>query len=246
MSAGTLGNNLLNSLTGQVEKAYIDITDKRDKEVVIENVKKANNSLSGLGSLKGINTDSMGITGLTDKVLKGLSTNTKRYIVQFNPSTLNIQAMGGGRFAVTNHSDEKGESKLDYAALTPRIQVSVKLIFDEVQRPALQSKDDSVRTQVEAFIAALRNPQTRNITFAWGTLCYSGNLISVDSRYTMFSLYGKPLRAEVTLTLVCMDENLKKENMGMWEERYRKAFQGDSTDLTSFGQKIGNLVKINL
>ena len=246
MSTATLGNNLLNSLTGQVEKAYIEIIDKREKEVTVTQVKKDDDDLlGGFGSINDIDMDDMDLAGINLDNIKGLSTTRKRYIVQFNPSTLNIQAMGGGQFAVTNHA-AKGKSKLDYTALTPRIQVSMKLIFDEVQRPVLQSKDDSVRTQVEAFVAALRNPKTREITFAWGKLCYSGDLISVDSRYTMFSVYGKPLRAEVTVTLVCKDENLQEDNMGIWEEHYKKAFKEEEIDLTSFGQKIGNLVKINL
>ena len=46
---------------------------------------------------------------------------------------------------------------------------------------ATGNKSTSVQTQVEGFIAALRNGRTRIMTFCWGNFCYSGVLRSVGA-----------------------------------------------------------------
>lgn len=62
----------------------------------------------------------------------------KQFEVQFNPSTITIQAQGGGMSQVTNvgkstKDKENGEmSSIVYQTLKPRITVTIPLVFDRV------------------------------------------------------------------------------------------------------------------
>lgn len=81
-------------------------------------------------------------------------------------------------------------------------------------------KEHTVRRQVEGLLAALRNEYTRRVSFIWGRLCYSGYLNTIQADYTMFNPEGNPIRAEVRIGILCMDENLEQGNMGQWQKHY--------------------------
>lgn len=83
-----------------------------------------------------------------------------------------------------------------------------------------KKKEHTVRKQVEGLLAALRNEYTRRISFIWGKLCYSGYLNTIQADYTMFNPEGNPIRAEVRVGILCMDENLEQGNMGQWQKHY--------------------------
>lgn len=81
-------------------------------------------------------------------------------------------------------------------------------------------KEHTVQTQVEGLLAALRNEYTRKVSFIWGNLCYSGYLNTVQAEYTMFNPDGSPIRAEVRIGILCMDEQLGQGSMGQWQKHY--------------------------
>lgn len=260
------------SAIGYLEKAVIEIEDKR---VAKMEVKELGEGMFGVQSMMTgiIKLASEQTLGLAMEEIQNLDeqsgSSTKRFKVLFNPNKLTLQAQGGGRVAKTNFAvqGKEGATKFEYGAMQPRIQVGVNLVFDEVEREdafmaelvtdplmelgtkvvnAARGKKYSVQPQVEGFIAALRNPRTRNITFRWNKLCYSGVLNYLDANYTMFSTMGRPIRATVDLGINCVDEDLGEANMGIWAQHYKKAFEGVSTNLESVTQNVGNLFNINL
>ena len=83
-------------------------------------------------------------------------------------------------------------------------------------------KEHGVRSQVEGLLAALRNEYTRKVSFIWGNLCYSGYLNTVQAEYKMFNPDGSPIRAEIRIGILCMDENLEQGNMGQWQKHYEE------------------------
>lgn len=85
-----------------------------------------------------------------------------------------------------------------------------------------KKKEHTVRRQVEGLFAALRSEYTRRISFIWGNLCYSGYLNTIQAEYTMFNPDGNPIRAEVRIGILCMDENLQQGNMGQWQKHYEE------------------------
>ena len=149
--------------------------------------------------------------------------------------------------------------------------MSVKLIFDQVDpqdafmsdkftasytaigtgiakgaMKLLKKKSNTVQQQIEGFVGAIRNSNTREITFAWGNLCYTGLLNRVSTQYTMFNVNGEPVRGIVNLTLVCSDETITEDRMGDWEEQYEKAFGGKSKSYVNAAQKVGNIFNFSL
>lgn len=83
-----------------------------------------------------------------------------------------------------------------------------------------QQKERTVRSQVEGLMAALRSEYKRKVRFIWGSLSYSGYLNTLQAEYTMFNPDGSPIRAEVQIVILCMDENLEQGNMGQWHKHY--------------------------
>ena len=199
----------------------------------------------------------------------------KRFEVKFNPSQLSFQVYAGNKVykndLAQSNADENGNVSITYQDMAPRIQMNVQLVFDDYERTqafmtekfsdssaalrtvidgavsAKTHKTYSVRPQVEGFIGALRNNYTRKITFYWGNMSYSGVLTSVNAEYTMFSTDGNPIRAHVSLGILCTDENISDNYMGQWQESFKKVFgNDDTTDLGSKLQNVGNLLNINL
>lgn len=163
------------------------------------------------------------------KNLKGIdSISGKKFTVQFNPSSIRVNARGGGRVPVSNFGKE-GSNQLgtiQFKRLDPYITVNFTLMFDalnqadafmeerftlgattlvkNVATAAVEAagKEYTVKPQVEGFLAAIRDEYHRPMIFRWGKLMYSGVLNSVSGRYTMFNTAGNPIRAEVEINML--------------------------------------------
>ncbi|MDD2972854.1 MAG: hypothetical protein PHE02_12080 [Lachnospiraceae bacterium] len=195
-------------------------------------------------------------------------TGYKQFSVQFNPANLQISAQGGGNAQITDAT--KGKNAISVGKMNTRILLTVPLIFDKVSirdafmtdKFALDPKsmaigigmgianeitktEYTVQPVVEGFIAALRAPRTRKVTFAWSKLKYSGVLNSISSQYTMFSVTGKPVRAVVNIGILCADQSTSIGYMGQWQQHYEDAFvnQG-SSDYVSGAQNASNLLNL--
>lgn len=257
--AGILGD-LASSLTGNIEKAIIEIVDARDSDDIsvddtvastvapkftgVVNTKNASELQNILGSTLGTTTGGLN------------SLRSKQFTVQFNPSELRISGTGGGMIQKANYSAGSPQ-ELSFAPMKTRIMLTVPLIFDKVNpkdafmfdkftlsetsvatglvqagMKAFGAIDDySVKKEVEGFIAAIRNERTRQIFFYWGHMCYTGILNRVTTSYTMFSVSGQPIRAKVDLTLVCADQNEGANNrLGFWKKAYETAFKDGEAD----------------
>ncbi len=191
----------------------------------------------------------------------------KVYEVQFNPSTLSLSARGGGTRFDTDHSkgrvtqDSKGDifstmsvrllfNKVDNTSCFPTD--SINLSLTNAMGTALKGVKSlftdggpSVQTTVEGFIGAVRDPSTVQICFTWGDLRYEGVLRSVSANYTMFDTAGRPVKAEVTLSIYLMDESIKNDaeiRLGNWQRAYDKAFTSSSSYVGT-AQKLLRSVK---
>ena len=260
------------SVIGMVEKAVIEIQDERIKDVQI--VPMGGNAYGVKSNLTNVIKIASSMETLENAVTEmkrqalGEAGVTKRFVVRFNPSSLSLQAQGGGRVAKSNFATG-ANSSMEYGSMTPRIQMGVELIFDAATNDesfmqesltlpknlvmtavkAGTKKNSSVQNQVEGFIAALRNPYTRAVTFNWGKLSYTGQLNYLDANYTMFSKSGRPVRAVVSLGILCVDESIGDGNMGQWEDAFEEAFgdpDSNGTNLKDAGQTVGSLFNINL
>lgn len=214
------------------------------------------------------------ITATQESLAKG-APEKKRFTVKFNPSQITFQGVGGGKVEKRDyeveHKDPGQKVDISYQEMQPRIQMNLQLIFDDYERTqafmlekftdtsaaartvatgitsAVKGRTYSVRPQVEGFIGALINPFTRKISFYWGKMKYQGVLNSVNAEYTMFSTDGNPIRANVNIGILLVDETLDYQSMGPWQYSYLTVFgKEDQTNLGSAAQNVGNLFNINL
>ncbi|MFG6326118.1 MAG: hypothetical protein K1W00_04650 [Lachnospiraceae bacterium] len=159
---------------------------------------------------------------------------SRKYKVQHNPSEITVSAGEPMKKSKKNKLYKTGADKAhktaEYQPEQYSIRVTIPLIFDnskEYERGALGGglQDESmlsVQTEVDGFIAMMRNNNLRYMIFSWGVICYEGELTSLSGQYTMFTKSGTPIRASLSLTIKCKDFN----NNNQWLEMYFKAFSG--------------------
>ncbi len=244
--------------------AALSATDFLDVSETFAGAAGLTDSVAGLKESGGFD-----VLNRTENLLGFVAGSTRKlFHVQFNPSQLYLSGYGGGLAQKTDFS-QKGNG-ISFEKADVRITMNLKLIFDKVDPQdafmgdklntsataiatgitkgvlaAKGKKDHSVQKEVEGFMAALRSKYTRRITFHWGTMNYTGVLNRVSAQYTMFNVLGEPVRAVVSLSLVCADKDVSPGNMGAWKKYYAELF-GDG-DLSYVGtQKMGNLININL
>lgn len=195
-----------------------------------------------------------------------LATKKRLFTVQFNPSTLRLSGHSGTIASTLDHI-VKSNNEVNYKAVDASISLSVELLFDSMDpkdafmsdkldasptgfltgmadlgMTAGKKKKKTVQREVEGFIAALRNENTRLITFHWGEICYSGVLRRVGVEYTMFNVTGEPVRASVGLTIMCADAGEWPNSLAVWQERYKESFKDGSESFVRTSQKAGNLL----
>lgn len=259
-AAGVPGGALLGSVGGTAANAVGDAASNAVADAAAAALDNAASAVPGVSAVNG--------------AANAVSPTSRVFTVQFNPSTLRLSGHGGGLFQKTDYGTSKpkktgGERELYFEAAKARIEMQVTLIFDKVNpkdafmadkfaasptgigtgiaQAALKANGKlnySVQTEIEAFTAMLRMSSTRYIAFHWGALCYKGLLNSVNTQYKMFSVSGQPIRGEVTLSLVLVDEEVNENSMGAWKAQYVKAFMGGDQSLKSKGQMVGNLLNL--
>lgn len=259
---GIMGD-LGSSLTGKVESACILIEDLRGKAV------PQPGGGAGASALNAVTSSAL-TSGISSVVGQVMDTR-KRFTVQFNPSELQIYASS----LPQNKEDaqkKNGKSKtFSDAALKPTVELTVNLIFDDVNiydsfmwdkytaalrgnptaiaksaasiAMAATGKVWTVQTEVEGFVSALRNIYTRSITFQWAQFSFTGMLNNVNARYTMFSTTGRPVRANVMLRL---KQELDPKALQSWYDDFDSAFSGDGSNLVLSTGKGGNLLNMNI
>lgn len=248
-----------NSLTGNIDTARLIIKDCRllttnslSNEMVI---RRASEVRSGGSDLV---RDTLAAD--TDKIFK----------VQFNPNKLSLYATSLDINSSDTQAGEGGtQSSCPDTPVNPTVELTVNLIFDHVNNydafmwdklrigvggavakaaDALKNgtKVYTVQTEVEGLVAALRNPYTRSITFSWADFSFTGQLKNVRASYTMFSVSGRPIRAQVLLRI---RQKLDAQLLQNWYDDFNNAFNKEginSSSLTTMPQGFSNLINLGL
>lgn len=229
-----------NGIVGNIEKAILIFPKAVKEEVKLEDGKIGSRDVTS-----GVLNDVMDVDV---ELLDFLS--EKVFTVQFNPSSIRLNARGGGLIPVSNFgkAGDNQTSSIEFEAINPYITVSFTVIFDALnQADAFMEerftlgattlaknaataavtavKEFTVRPQVEGFLAALRNEDHRTMVFRWGKLTYAGILNSVSGTYTMFNTAGNPIRAEVEIGMLMGgtgDGNDENGYLHYWQKRYDK------------------------
>ena len=253
-------------MKGQVETALLVIHDLRQAAKSTGAGQLAGVSASGLAgavsSALSASTKSVLASGSAPTVPKS---QEKIFQVQFNPSELTLNA---SNVPVSKVNSKDGTSRT-LTADDPSLTLRVMLYFDDMQvydsfmvekftagltaqgvsnvvnavKTATGKNKHSVQPQVEALIAALRNPHTRTISFRWANFFFIGQLNNVRAEYTMFSTSGRPVRAKLMLQI---RHELDPTMLNQWYQDYNTAFGVAASNLNSKTQKIGNVLNVNL
>lgn len=254
-----LGQQALASLTGNIETAVLVIHDYRQAAGQLKT--------SGMTSVETqLQLNKLRITDTAAALESGTPptypTSQDRFLkVQFNPSELTLNASA----VPQNQQSSEDARSTTLAVEDAQLALTVKLYFDDMQTydafmwekftagltvqgasnvaNAIQGKTYSVQTQVEALVAALRNPYTRTVSFRWADFTFIGHLDTVRANYTMFSTSGRPIRAELLLRL---QHEMDPVMLHGWYESFDRAFGGETSNLVRVEQTTENLLDLVL
>lgn len=110
----------------------------------------------------------------------------------------------------------------------------------------------SVQSQVDGIMSLLTQSEARQVIFYWANMCFRGELVSVNSRYTMFNKDGDPIRGVVDIAIRQGDEAAFGYDENYWNRAFDKAFGEATEDVASgmksiFSQVTGNnLLNLNI
>lgn len=152
---------------------------------------------------------------------------TGGFYVQFNPNTLEYSS-GRERKTQKNLGKTGMDKKLsdsDYDHQLPPVgyewgsTLSVRLFFHSYVNDTIFSDVRPNINRIRAFLPAQQptsentdfknRPANPKITFAWGTIIYTGTLESFHATYQMFAFDGTPVQAEVSITIRGEDQEVK-------------------------------------
>ena len=251
-------NPLIDSILGGIQKAYL-VIHKTDAQVVnsAQVTTAASNALlsAAANATAGALSGALSAAGATATVLQ----------VQYNPSSLNIQANADPiPFTYLLQNLDNGVPNQNLRP--PMVVLSVELIFDAMNPQDAFMLDKlrisagkivsdvaggiknvmggyTVQPQTEGLVAALMRPNTRLVTFRWADMAFTGQLIEAQAEYTMFSVSGKPIRSKVRMNIAQQVES-EADNQ-YWDNALNNMFKsGDEVSLKTAGQKIGNLLNL--
>ncbi len=135
-----------------------------------------------------------------------------RVYVQFNPNSLEYSY---GKKAHKKSAKKDGQKEEQQSPLAAREQsrLSMRLFFNTYDSESSYTDVRSKIMPLRAFLCRTQDEETVNgktVTFAWGTLAYTGTMDSFSVTYQMFASDGVPVQAEVSLSLTGEDAECSK------------------------------------
>ena len=169
--------------------------------------------------------------------------------VQYNPSSIHMNTQAGKQVQYSAGDLGQGSANQITQIVQPvSTTMGFQLIFDDmnpqdafllentaptagnvisgVADVARKVKGSySVQAQMDGLMSLLTQDVTRQVIFYWAKMCFRGELVSVNSRYTMFNKDGNPIRGVVDLSVRQGEES--GFDAAYWDEAFTRTF-GDS------------------
>ena len=252
----SLASTLADSALGSVQKALL-IIHKLDASQIDSSQVAASAANALQGAAAGM--------AATSAAMQGAGMNTSVMKVQYNPTSLSIQANAEAiPFTYLQQNIDSGIP--NQSPRPPMVVLSVELIFDAMNpKDAFMAEKFSLSTggivssvagaaqaakggytvqpQTDGLIAALMRPSTRVVTFRWADMAFTGQLIEVQAEYTMFSVSGKPVRSKVRMNIAQQVES--DADIQYWDKVLDTTFSGNGeAGGKDMGQKLGNLLNL--
>lgn len=248
-------NKMKNTVTGGVEHAILSIYSKKDREVTEE--EDSPTDLGGqlskfksdiTGKIKDFATkNAPNLTNMVSSMLGGpdMGEDIRNYEVQFNPETINFQASLEENESLM--STEENKNQMEFGSADAKVIMSMKLMFDESRTASRIVPQNNVQKQVEGLMSAISDECTRFVVFTWGNMSYEGYLNSIEAKYTMYDTTGRPMRAEMNLSIRLYGASQLRSTspdrpLGYWQSEYDALISKLSK---TGGQENGGLFQFN-
>lgn len=222
--------DILNSVTGNIPRAIITFQDKEGNGSIVERMIEVQYnpvSLSFSTVADDAELQSLQTSGQTMGIIYQTTspTNTVMNLDLIFDDVNNFDAFMNEKFILSSGMAASAVSKVIH-------------------------KDYSVRAKINAFIGMITGSQTRILTFSWSKFSFRGELTGVNSELTMFNVLGNPIRGKVSLS-IRQKEDSSKLNESLYNQAFDTLFGGNaftssSADAKSMGDKMGNLLNLNV
>lgn len=139
-------------------------------------------------------SESEGERSGTAKRVKEKAAELETIEVQYNPSSLSVQADAGRKeYPGVQPGDgkDRSEDMISQSAAEEEITLSVELILD----------GEETKEKMERLLKLSFSQTSAQILFAWGTFCFQGRIVSMRASYTMFLPSGAPVRGKISMTV---------------------------------------------
>ncbi len=252
---GGIGQNVKNSLSGNISKAVLCLRDPEkitaNDEDTIADAEKANDAILKKTQAK-LKKPSSGVVTLDD--IEG-DVTTNGFIpfqVQYNPGSIRLNSSAGMHY---NRTGEGANSQIEMHEAIPATTLSCELLFDDTNimdafmlenNPitnlsvgntynAIKSAahgDYSVKEQIEGFTALFASGATKQVIFFWSNMSFNGELVGAESRFTMFNKAGHPIRGTVSISIrqgMLNPAHYKAERI-YWNNAFDRAFSGGAAE----------------
>lgn len=166
-------------------------------------------------------------------------TPTKKYYVQFNPSTLEYSAGRSedsykGVTAQGGQGSAKEPQKQSPPVSGPEgSMLSVKLFYHTYTSHEVFSDVRAKIYNIRAFLPSGKGNSSASsprIQFAWGTLTFIGTLESIHVSYQMFAHDGTPVQAEVSISIRGEDLDVSADSNNKDQTKKRKKLELETAD----------------
>ncbi len=186
---------------------------------------------------------------------------THSMTVQYNPSTLSIQA-NAEPIPYTQLQQNVDAGIPNQSLRPPMVTLSVELYFDDMNpqdafmldklnltagsvvsdvaaAKRLKNGGYSVQPQTNALLSTVLRPNTKLVSFAWGDMRFTGQITEVEADYLMFSPSGKPIRSRVQLNIAQAVES--SADSGYWDAALDRGLGTGK----SMAKKLGNALNLD-
>lgn len=242
----SIQSDLKSSITGKLDQAIIELHDYRAKQKSKADIDKTKEILENGGA------------AFAEKF------PSRFYSVRFNPSQLVMDCSSKTKIKKNVQKKKEGNPQ---SVNIPTMTMSLQLYFDDMftydaflwdrfnsvkgltmldaQQAVRMGRPFSVQQDVESFIAVLRNPSTRTVTFRWADFVFHGQLNFIKAQYTMFSPSGRPVRAVISLKI---KSEMDFSALSSYYKHYASMFtnDGDVKRLSTYEQSVGSVLNISL
>ena len=228
----------------------------------------------GMEALKKVGKNLLGNTDKACISIRGAEEEMGMFTVQYNPSSISIQAIAKNSTLQTMQNDAQAGAYIQQNTFPTSTVMYVDLIFDKVNNfDAFTSEKYKLSTSmlaagamklaslnggrydnysvtpfVNAFIGILFDERVKSVTFSWNKMSFTGILISVDSQMTMFSPSGHAIRANFRLGIKQNESDNKANEYwdNAFDDMFGEMYDDSETNGGSMADQLGSILNLGL